>query len=135
MRTLGIDYGTKRVGVAVSDESGKFALPVSVIANTPDLAAEIGKIAAQYETREVVLGESRKYDMTANKILPAILAFKEELEAAKIKVTLELEFMTSMEAERHQGKNEMSDASAAALILQSFLDRANSERFGDGFGE
>jgi putative Holliday junction resolvase len=68
MRYLGIDYGSKRVGVAVSDESLKFALPVSVVLNTPDLLAEIGKIAAEYATKEIVIGESRKYDMTANKI-------------------------------------------------------------------
>lgn len=123
MRILGIDYGTKRVGVAVSDETGKFALPVSVVANTPDLAIEIAKIAKQYDAHEIVMGESRKYDMTANKILPAIMGFKERLESLKLKVILELEFMTSVEAERLQGKNDMSDASAAALILQGYLDR------------
>jgi putative Holliday junction resolvase len=127
MRTLGIDYGSKRVGVAVSDPSGRFALPVSVVSTAPALVAEIGRIAEEYETKEIVLGESRKYDMTANKILPAILEFKEQLEKEGFTVILELEFMTSAEAERLQGKNDLSDASAAALILQSFLDRRANE--------
>ena len=128
MRYLGIDYGSKRVGVAVSDESLIFALPVSVIANTTDLVAEVGKIAAEYGTKDIVIGESRQYDMSANKILPEILAFKDALDAAGFRTYLELEFMTSLEAEREQGKHAKSDASAAALILQRFLDRLRNER-------
>ena len=127
MRYLGIDYGKKRIGVAVSDSSGEFALPVSVLANTDGLSSEIVKLAVEYGTKEAVIGESRQYDMTANKILPDILAFKAELEGMKLTVHLELEFMTSMQAERLQGKNDKIDASAAALILQSFLDRRRNE--------
>ncbi len=127
MRIIGIDYGTKRVGVSVSDETVKFALPLTVIANTIDLPTEIARLAAEHEAKDIVMGESRKYDMTANKILPDILSLKESLEASGLKVTLELEFMTSQQAERHQGKNDMTDASAAALILQAYLDRGGSE--------
>lgn len=127
MRYLGIDYGSKRVGVAVSDESLTFALPVSVIRNTPDLIPEVRKIAAEYATKEAVIGESRKFDMSANKILPEILAFKEALDKDGFTTYLELEFMTTEEAEREQGKHAKSDASAAALILQRFLDRKRNE--------
>lgn len=127
MRYLGIDYGSKRVGVAISDESLTFALPVSVIQNTPDLLAEVRKLSAEYATKEIVIGESRKFDMTANKILPEIMKFKESLDTEGFATYLELEFMTSQEAEREQGKNAKSDASAAALILQRFLDRKRNE--------
>jgi len=127
MRYLGIDYGSKRVGVAVSDESKKFALPVSVVANTPDLVAEIEKIASENSSKDIVIGESRQYDMSANKILPDILAFKKALDDKGFRTYLELEFMTSQQAEREQGKHAKIDASAAALILQAFLDRLNSE--------
>lgn len=127
MRYLGIDYGAKRVGVAVSDESLGFALPVSVILNTQDLLAEVMKVASEYGTKQVVIGESRKYDMTANKILPEILAFKGALDDAGYATFLELEFMTSENAEREQGKHAKIDASAAALILQRFLDRKRNE--------
>lgn len=123
MRHLGIDYGSKRVGVAVSDGSGEFALPVSVLANTSDLAAELAKVAEEYGVKDIVMGESRQYDMTANKILPDVLLLKKSLESKGFKVHLELEFMTSAHAERIQGKHDKIDASAAALILQSFLDR------------
>jgi len=125
MRILGIDYGSKRVGVAVSDGQGKFALPVSVILNTADLVAEVAKIARDNEAREIVLGESRDYAGAPNDILLGSMDFKKSLEGIGFKVHLEPEFMTSIQAERLQGKNAMNDASAAAIILQSFLDRRN----------
>lgn len=128
MRYLGIDYGSKRVGIAVSDEGAKFGLPLSVIENGPELLSEVEKIATDQDARDIVIGESRKYDMTANAILPAILEFKDSLDARDYRTYLELEFMTSQEAERSQGKHAKIDASAAALILQSFLDRRNAER-------
>ena len=127
MRYLGIDYGSKRVGVAVSDESRTFALPVSVVPNTSELLGEIRRIADEYGTKEIVIGESRKFDMTANKILPEIMKFKESLEEEGFMAHLEPEFLTSQEAEREQGKTAKSDASAAALILQRFLDRKRNE--------
>lgn len=123
MRILGIDYGSKRVGVAVSDEERKFALPLSVIKNTPDLAAEIEKIAADNDATEIVLGESRDYKGEGNKILLSSMRFKEDLEARGLKVIWEAEFMSSIQAERLQGKNDKIDASAAAIILQLYLDR------------
>jgi len=123
MRMIGIDYGTKRVGVAVSDPSGKFAIPFSTLANSPKLAAEIVGIARENGAKEIVIGESKKYDMTANQIMPDVMALKKELEGKGFTVSLEPEFMTSAQAERLQGKNDKIDASAAALILQSYLDR------------
>ena len=122
MRILGIDYGSKRVGVALSDEAGQFAIPLIVVKNGKSLLEEVAGLAKTNEVKEIVLGESRAYDMSENKIMPAITAFKKELENAGFAVHLQLEFMTSIQAERFQGKNEMSDASAAALILQAYID-------------
>lgn len=126
-RIIGIDYGTKRVGVAVSDEGKQFALPVVTVKNTPDLCVEIEKIALQYESKEIVVGESRNYKGEPNAIFDDVEIFKKEMERRHFRVYLELEFMTSMQAERLQGKNDKSDASAAALILQSYLDRCAQE--------
>ena len=123
MRILGIDYGTKRVGVALSDERRKFALPECVIANTPELLGEIEKVAKGNQTTEIVMGESRDYNNQANAVLAESLEFKKKLESRGFTVHLEPEFMTSQQAERFQGKTAMTDASAAALILQSYLDR------------
>lgn len=123
LRILGLDYGTKRVGVAVSDESKKFAMPVSVIMQTPELVVEIEKLAIDHEAGEIVLGESRDYKGEPNPIFDDTVKLKEELEALGFKVYFEPEYLTSAQAERLQGKNELLDASAAALILQSYLDK------------
>ena len=128
MRIIGIDYGTKRIGIAVSDPDAQFALPHSVIQNSnaiakkPFILEEIAKIALENKTSTVVIGESRDYKGQPNKILSDALELKKDLESMGFVVHLELEFMTSQHAERVQGKTDKSDSSAAALILQSYLD-------------
>ncbi len=122
-RILGIDYGSKRVGLALSDENGQFAMPLSVVENDDMLMEKIRKIALDNEIGVMVMGESRNYDGKPNSILLDSITLKENLEAEGYIVHFEPEFMTSVQAERFQGKTDMLDASAAALILQSYLDR------------
>ncbi len=122
-RILGIDYGSKRVGLAISDENRQFALPLIVIKNSDELCSEIIKLAEENGTNEVVIGESRDYKGEPNKIFKDAESLKTQLEEKGFRVSFELEFMTSQQAERLQGKNNMTDASAAALILQSYLDK------------
>jgi putative holliday junction resolvase len=124
MKYLGIDFGSKRVGIAVSDDEGKMAFPYSVIANDGKLLEEIQKIIEEEKIGEIVMGESKNFEGEPNEIMAAILDFKKKLEEKfKIKVNLEPEFMTSQQAERLQGKTPMHDASAATIILQSYLDK------------
>ena len=123
MRILGIDYGSKRIGLALSDEGRQFAMPLIVINSTKNLLDEVLKIAKEKETTEIVMGESKNYKGEANVIMSESLEFKKQLETNGLTVHLEPEFMTSANAERFQGKHDMLDASAAALILQSFLDK------------
>jgi len=123
MRILGIDYGTKRIGIAMSDEAGQFAMPVVVLSSSKDNLEEIVGLANKNDVKDIVLGESRNYKGQPNKILPEVLNLKKELELKGLVVHLEPEFMTSQQAERFQGKNDLTDASAAALILQAYLDK------------
>lgn len=124
MRIIGIDYGTKRVGIAISDEEAKFALPVSVLQNVNNnLTKEIKEIASKNNVKEIVLGESKNYKGEANASLPEATQLKESLEKEGFIVHWEPEFMTSMHVERLQGKTSLTDASAAAIILQSYLDK------------
>jgi putative Holliday junction resolvase len=130
MKYIGIDYGKKRVGLAVSDEAGQFALPKEVLQNDEKLVQTICSLAKEIGAEAVVVGESKDYKGKDNLIMEKIAPFKSELEALGIKVILEPEFMTSFAAQRFQGKNALHDASAAALILQSFLDRKNKQKSG-----
>ena len=123
MRYLGIDYGSKRVGVALSDEEGKFAIPVIVLKSSKKLLDEVLDLAEENRVEIIIMGESKDYKGKPNAIYEESMEFKKKLEGEGYTVELEPEFMTSMNAERFQGKTEHTDASAAALILQSYLDK------------
>lgn len=123
MRYLGIDYGSKRVGIALSDEKGEFAIPVIVLNNSKKLIDEIVALAEENKVEKIIMGESKDYKGKPNAIYKESLEFKKKLEGEGYTVEMEPEFMTSMHAEKTQGKTKMLDASSAALILQSFLDK------------
>lgn len=121
---MGIDYGGKRVGVALSDETGRFAYPYEVLQNDKSLIDNLLKGITKERVGKIVLGRSLDYKMQPNEIMAKIETFKTELEiASNLPVEFENEFMTTMEAERLQGKGDKIDASAAALILRSYIDR------------
>lgn len=143
---MGIDYGSKRVGVALSDERGEFALPYAVVQNDSGLVKKIEELCVHNDVSTIVIGESKDYTGKENPIMQDIREFIGvlSLEIPHIRIELEPEFMTSVEAERtvfrrgdttvkragERGatvRNEMLDASAAALILKHFLER-NHER-------
>lgn len=124
MRYIGIDYGSKRVGIALSDETGNMAFPKQVVENNGQLVEKLLTLIQHEGVGAVVVGESRDYNQQENSIMEAIHQFKARLEAeVTLPVYLEPEFMSSSEAKQLQGRNDMIDASAATIILQSFLDK------------
>lgn len=124
MRYIGIDFGTKRIGVALSDESNHFALPYKVLPNSKKIIEDIKNIIADNNVTHIILGESKDYKGQDNKVMEKIRKFKTDIENnLHVPVIFEPEMLTSREAEHIQGKTDMLDASAAALILKSYLDR------------
>jgi putative holliday junction resolvase len=122
MRLMGIDFGTKNIGVALSDEGAVMAFPKEVVRNADGALERIAAIARDSGAARIVIGESRDFTGAHNPVHAAAEAFAESLKAATgIPVSWEPEFLTSAEAERIQGKNASLDASAAALILNSFI--------------
>ncbi len=123
MKYLGIDYGTKRIGLAMTDDEGTMAFPDEVIKNDVKLIETLEKKIKENKIKKVVLGESKNYKMVDNAIMEEILDLKKIIEVTmEIDVEMQPEFMTSMQAEKIQGKNDMLDASAACIILQTYLD-------------
>jgi putative Holliday junction resolvase len=122
MKYLGVDYGSKRVGLAVSDHTESFALPLRVISDfifMEDVADIVVDICMMENIDEIVIGESRDFSGNENEIMNEIKPFVHELKTRlDLPVRFHPEFLTSLEAERLQGKNDMHDASAAALILK-----------------
>ena len=128
MRYLGIDYGTKNVGIALSDDTATLAFPKAVLPNTGTLANEIQELCTSEHVDTIVLGESKDFQGNANPVMKDIDVFKNEIEKlCGIPVKLEPEFLTSSEAARQSKEESMHDARAAALILQRYLDRKKNE--------
>ncbi|HEU0080811.1 MAG TPA: Holliday junction resolvase RuvX [Candidatus Paceibacterota bacterium] len=127
MRLLGIDYGKKRVGVALSDDKGLMAFPKAVLPNDNYLFTEVRRLIESNEIDTVVVGESKDYAMRDNSIMSKARAFADELKRElDVVVVYEPELLTSHQAAQtgHAlGKTDMIDASAAAIILQSYIDR------------
>lgn len=133
MRYLGIDYGTKRVGLALSDMAGTMGFPHAIVANTPRLVEEVCALIAREGVGAVVLGESLNLDGSENPVAQAARSFGEMLgERAGVAVHYESEVFTSEAARQTHHKQEKTrapqkrapvDASAAALILTSYLTR------------
>jgi putative transcription antitermination factor YqgF len=122
---MALDFGHKRVGIASTDESGHFALPRLVLPNDAELLEKVIEFKDKEGIEKVILGESKNLVMAANPIRTQAEAFKQALEARGVEVIWHPEMFTTMEARQIQGNNEMTDASAAALILKSYLDSIN----------
>lgn len=135
MRHLGIDYGSKKVGLALSDEGGTMGFPHAIVPNTPALLDEVARLIAEKDVRVVVLGESRDFAGEPNPIAHDARAFGDAVQARTgVPVVYESEVLTSEEARQAPSKQMKSrspkqhravDDSAAALILTSYLSHAN----------
>jgi putative holliday junction resolvase len=134
MKYLGIDYGTKRIGIAVSDEGGTLAFPLTTVPAGTDALGRIVELINREWAEKIVLGESRDLSGKPNPIMEDIEQFKKDLaELTQLPVEYEQEFFSSSAAARQftpekksrkeNPSHEKLDAAAAALILQSYLDR------------
>ena len=129
MKTLGIDYGTKKIGLAVSDEEGRVGFPRSVLQNDKNIIPAILQICKNEKIGGIVLGESLDYGGEPNKVMEKISAFKIQLEKVTgAPVYFESEFLTSKQARNVYDSGKNNDASAAALILQSYLDKLKNKK-------
>ncbi len=124
-RLIAIDYGTKRVGIASTDVSGEFALPRGVWPNDKDLIGKILNLIREEGSSLVVIGEPKNLNMGVNPVFKKIQKFKQELESNGIKTVFHPELYTTLEARRIQGNTDFTDASAAALILKSYIETSS----------
>jgi putative holliday junction resolvase len=138
-RALGIDLGQKRIGIAVCDDAGRLAIASAVVARVGDRTVEHGRIlelAAQLGAHYLVVGLPRSLDGSEG---PAAGAIRSEIrglnrrirrEGLDLVVEEQDERLTTAEAHRNlqvaghrsRDRRQLVDASAAAIILQSWLD-------------
>lgn len=136
MRIMGLDYGTKTVGVALSDELGITAQPLETIerksaSKLRQTLARIEKIAAESQVSFIVLGYPKNMNNTVGERAVATESFREDLmRRTGLDVILWDERLTTIEAERilmesnvrRENRKDVIDKMAAAIILQSYLD-------------
>ncbi len=126
MRLLGVDYGEKKIGIAISDESAKFAFPHSVIDNTSanSVLKALKLICDKNNIGKIIIGQSLDFKGQPNPIMKRIEKFKTFLEERfNLPLEYENEVLTTKQAERSMSRSEKTHSSAAALILQGYLDR------------
>jgi putative Holliday junction resolvase len=133
MRLLGLDFGTKRIGVALSDEMGWTSQGLTTIerkGNRKDLV-KIGRLVEEHSVEEIVLGLPLNMDGSEGRAVEAVKKFAGLLEEQlKIPVHLWDERLTSWEAEeilkaakvKAKKRKQVVDKLAATLILKSYLD-------------
>jgi putative Holliday junction resolvase len=125
MRRIGIDFGTKRVGISLSDEAGTMAFPHDVFENNSDLFKKIISLIEEKSVQEIVIGHSLDREGNPNKIHEAVEVLVTDLTLETgLPIHLEPEQYTTQEAVRIQGKNDMTDAAAATIILNHYISRA-----------
>ncbi len=124
MRYLGIDYGSKRLGLSLSDDRGKFAFPFETIPNDATSVDRIGKIVKKEGVGGIVMGDTRALSGAENTVTEASDVFaKNVTQFTHLKVDRVWEAWSSVEAARFSEKGSAhNDSSAAAIILQRFLD-------------
>lgn len=131
MRILGVDYGQKRIGLAISDETGTIAQPLGPITGG---LSQLLRVARQRGVGKIVVGMPRRLDGTASAQTERTRAFIEALrQATALPVESWDERLTSVQAERalieadvsRKARKQKIDKLAAQIMLQSYLDATN----------
>ena len=142
MRLMGLDYGSKTVGVAVSDPLGLTAQGVETVWRKQEnklrqTMARIEELISEYQVERIVLGYPKNLNYTVGERAVNSLEFKEKLEKRTgLPVVMWDERLTTAEAERtlmetgvrRENRKQFLDQMAAVLILQGYLDRMNMNK-------
>ena len=144
IRIMGLDFGSKTVGVAVSDPLGITAQGIEIVRRTSEnklrkTLARIEELVAEYEVTEIVLGFPKNMNNTIGERAEKSLAFKEMLERRTgLPVVMWDERLTTVSAERtlienkvrREDRKKYIDQIAAVFILQGYLDSAHLNKEG-----
>jgi len=135
-RIMGIDYGDKRIGIAITDPLCIFVYPLTTLNNDDKLLENIGKIIKEYCVETIVIGYPYKEDGSKWQVTENIEKFYEEMKG-KFNLTIEfyderysselaknrvVQSVTKRSKRREKG---VIDRNAAAIILEDYLKEKN----------
>ena len=127
---MGIDYGARRIGLAVADGEMNIATPLGVILkeNDAQAIAEIQIVFKQERVDRVIMGLPLAHNGSETKESFEVRAFAEKLKGeVSVPMAFENEMLTTRMATHAGVRKEDTDAASAALILQSYLDTNHTE--------
>ncbi|HCM43392.1 TPA: hypothetical protein DIS55_00345 [Candidatus Kaiserbacteria bacterium] len=123
MKYLGIDYGVKNLGLAISNEEGTIAFPRVTMANDRNILSRIATLAKEEGIDAIVIGDTRAFSGAENFMTAESELFAHDLsEKTGLEIISASEAWSSREATRFAPKGVKSDAAEAAVILQRFLE-------------
>ncbi|MFA5132217.1 MAG: Holliday junction resolvase RuvX [Candidatus Paceibacterota bacterium] len=134
MKYLGIDFGSKKVGFAQSDDEGRMAYPLMISPNDKSLLPDTLELIREMKFSTVVIGESVDQKGKPNAIAKEARAFGTQIEnAIDVRVVFEKEWYSTVEARKQPGNegNHNVDDQAAAIVLQRHLDKVNGPSISD----
>lgn len=132
-RILAIDYGTKRIGLAVTDPLNIFAYPLITLLNDSNFFMQLKKIIDEYHIVKLILGYPLKESGDESTSSQSVLKFKTELEN-KIGLQIELiderysssiareRIIQSVSSKKKRRDKSLLDKNAAAVILEDYLN-------------
>lgn len=126
MRILGIDYGTKRIGLAVSDELSLVARELSIL-SPKDFFRDLAKLIQEQGITEIVVGMPLNMSGQDTEKTAEVRAFRQKLEQLTgLPVRAVDERLSSQMAQRISGARSGLDSLAAQIILQNYLNQQKS---------
>lgn len=134
MRYMGIDYGRRRIGMAVADEETGIAIPRGIMVRKNDEQAinEIKALIQGEGIGKIIMGLPVGLDGKGNEMVVAVRAFARKLSIlADLPIEFESEILTTRMARREGIDVNNIDAASAAIILQSYLDRVKNQNSSD----
>lgn len=136
---LGLDLGSKTLGLSISDRTSTIATSLEVIrySSEEELFNKLDKVVSEKNVDAFVLGNPKNLDGSLSKRSEISLEFKDKLiQRYNKEVIMQDERLSTVEAERmlidnntkRKNRKKVIDKIASTIILQSYLDRRNNER-------
>jgi putative Holliday junction resolvase len=135
-RILALDYGEKRIGLAVTDPLNMFAYPLVTINNDSKFWDEFSSIIRDYKIVKIIMGNPLKESGAFSNVTSPVLKFKEEIEK-KFSLPVELvderytskiaqqRIMESVSSKKKRKDKSLIDKNAAAILLEDYLSKMN----------